>query len=325
MVKLLDFGIAKETGEERMVKGETTTTGQLLGSPHYMSPEQARGQDLDGRSDLWSLAVILFRALTGRRPFDGDDVGDLIVRICMDPIPPVTKFQPILGAAADAFFAQAFQRDPNDRFQNAREFANAFESALAGVAAAQRDDSGSWDRLSNAGRYADEDGDVTQMTPSSGSERFANIVGPYPPSNPEARSSIGFDTFAATTAPRQKRRRIVGGLLAALVVGGFVAFFALNSSEETRAAAPDTTTTPVSRPAAAPEPSPGPTAEVTVEPSATAALSASTAKSAKPKPIARRRARPGPRPQTRPAPRPTPGPAPKPTPKPTPKENKLGY
>ncbi len=135
MVKLLDFGIAKETGEARMVRSETTNTGQLLGSPHYMSPEQARGQAIDGRSDLWSLAVIMFRGLTGRRPFDGDDIGDLIVRICMDAVPPVSSMVPALGPSADAFFARAFDRKPDKRFQNAREFAQGFAAALASAVA----------------------------------------------------------------------------------------------------------------------------------------------------------------------------------------------
>lgn len=146
MVKILDFGIAKETGSSRVVQGETTTTGQLLGSPHYMSPEQARGQTLDGRSDLWSVAVILFRVLTGHRPFDGDDIGDLIVKICTETVPAASGLRPELGPDVDAFFTRAFERDVEKRFPDARTFAEAFRAALTPQIGANV--SGGWDRMS---------------------------------------------------------------------------------------------------------------------------------------------------------------------------------
>jgi serine/threonine-protein kinase len=132
LVKVLDFGVAKMTGVGEA--GEATRTGMVVGTVHYMSPEQARGmKDIDHRSDLWSLAVIAFRALTGQLPFPGDQMGDVIVKICTDPVPLVSSYRPDLGPEADAFFARAFARRPDERFQNARELAQAFQ-ALPGAA-----------------------------------------------------------------------------------------------------------------------------------------------------------------------------------------------
>src|SRR5262249_57795241 len=79
VVKVLDFGIAKA---RMSADTEATKTGTLIGSPHYMSPEQARGgKNLDYRSDLWSLAGLIFPAITGRPPFPGDEIGEAIVSI----------------------------------------------------------------------------------------------------------------------------------------------------------------------------------------------------------------------------------------------------
>ena len=122
LVKVLDFGIAR-TPRLGLV-GETTKTGTLLGSPRYMSPEQARApRGVDPRSDLWSLSVIAFRALTGSLPFTADEVGELLLQICTEPAPAPSSIQADLGTDFDGFFARAFARDPQDRFQTARELA----------------------------------------------------------------------------------------------------------------------------------------------------------------------------------------------------------
>jgi eukaryotic-like serine/threonine-protein kinase len=129
LVKILDFGVAKET-KERTVGGDTSI-GTVVGSPHHMSPEQARGGEVDPRSDLWSLAVVLFRCLTGHRLFAGTVMGDVIARICADEIPKPSSFLPTLGADVDAFFAKALARNPAMRFQSAGEMVAAFERAIA--------------------------------------------------------------------------------------------------------------------------------------------------------------------------------------------------
>src|SRR5690606_24791701 len=78
VVKLIDFGIAKE----RRVDSNETTQGLVLGSPAYMSPEQARGGALDEATDVWSLAAVAYRILSGRPPIEGYNPNDTVVRIC---------------------------------------------------------------------------------------------------------------------------------------------------------------------------------------------------------------------------------------------------
>ncbi|AKT38948.1 serine/threonine-protein kinase [Chondromyces crocatus] len=128
-LKILDFGIVKVTSGT--LSGGVTRTGELLGTPFYMSPEQVRGdKGLDLRSDLWSLAVILFELVTGRRPFDGDNFGAVLARILVDPPPLATAWAPDLPATLDGFFARALLRDPGERFQSAMELAMAFRAAV---------------------------------------------------------------------------------------------------------------------------------------------------------------------------------------------------
>ncbi|UQA60320.1 serine/threonine-protein kinase [Polyangium aurulentum] len=131
IVKILDFGIAKEIDHSL---GEHTKTSELMGSPHYMSPEQLRSsKKTDVRSDLWSLGVVLYRALTGQIPFPGDTLAEVMVQVFSSPLPLPSQLVPGLSSAVDAYFQRALARDPAERFQSVREMIDAF-SALVGRA-----------------------------------------------------------------------------------------------------------------------------------------------------------------------------------------------
>ena len=131
IAKVLDFGIAKiRTGGADQGVSANTRTGAVLGTPFYMSPEQARGlRDIDHRTDLWSLGVIAFKCATGRLPFEGESLGDLLVKICTVPIPIPSQVNPQLPPSFDAWFSRALERDPNRRFGNALEFSEALAYA----------------------------------------------------------------------------------------------------------------------------------------------------------------------------------------------------
>ncbi|MFT3767828.1 MAG: serine/threonine-protein kinase [Minicystis sp.] len=121
VVKVLDFGIAKST-----TATEATKTGMVLGSPHYMSPEQARNsRQVDARSDLWSLGVVAFRCLTGKLPFPGEELTEVLLGICAGSMPVASQIAPHLGPDVDRFFERAMAREPAQRFQSPREFAAA--------------------------------------------------------------------------------------------------------------------------------------------------------------------------------------------------------
>jgi len=128
IAKVLDFGIAKTTGG---IDGSNTKTGAMLGTPYYMSPEQAQGtRAVDARSDLWSLAVIAFQALTGRLPFESEALGDLLVKIIVAPIPSPREYAPDLPPTFDTWWQKASQRDPAQRYQSARELSDALALAF---------------------------------------------------------------------------------------------------------------------------------------------------------------------------------------------------
>jgi serine/threonine protein kinase len=132
-VKVLDFGIAKSIGDNRATY--KTDTGLILGTPLYMSPEQALGRTLDVRSDLYSLAVVAYRCLAGRPPFQCGATGELIVAVSTRVPPTASSFNPTLRPALDAWFSSMLLKDPNERCaQTARELADTFAAACEGVA-----------------------------------------------------------------------------------------------------------------------------------------------------------------------------------------------
>jgi serine/threonine protein kinase len=134
IAKVLDFGVAKVSVSELGPDGTRTRTGSILGTPYYMSPEQAQGNKaVDARSDLWSLGVIAFECLTGKRPFYSDGLGDLVLQICIREIPVPSEHGPV-PIGFDAWFARACARDPEARFQSARELTDALREVLGGDA-----------------------------------------------------------------------------------------------------------------------------------------------------------------------------------------------
>ncbi|MEZ4225482.1 MAG: serine/threonine-protein kinase [Polyangiaceae bacterium] len=145
VAKILDFGLAKfyESTEPDAANIRLTREGALFGTPAYMSPEQAKGRgDVDHRADLWALGCIVYECLTAQTVWNVDQgVAMILAQIAGAPIPKPSKLRPDLPPAFDEWFLKALDRDPNKRFQNAREFADALEAALlptADTAAPQR-------------------------------------------------------------------------------------------------------------------------------------------------------------------------------------------
>src|SRR5690349_835080 len=118
---LTDFGLVRFLDANRQ-----TTTGQIAGTPAYMSPEQARGETTDGRTDVYSLGIVLYEVLAGHIPFDGETTMSVLLKQVTEPPPPI----PGLAPAIQDVLSRALTKDVKDRFQTPLEFANAFSAAL---------------------------------------------------------------------------------------------------------------------------------------------------------------------------------------------------
>jgi serine/threonine protein kinase len=131
VVKVLDFGIAKFT---LLGEGDhsSTRTGALLGTPQYMSPEQARAlKTIDQRTDLYSLGLVAYTMLTGNLAFSGESLGDLLLQICAQPLPSLVNAAPWLPPAMETWFQIACAREPNHRYPSAQALIDGLRAAAA--------------------------------------------------------------------------------------------------------------------------------------------------------------------------------------------------
>ncbi len=305
IAKVLDFGIAKR---QDTVDGSNTRTGAMLGTPYYMSPEQAQGiKSVDFRSDLWSLAVIAYQAIVGKLPFQSEALGDLLVKIIVHPI-PVPSHVAHVPPGFDAWFAKATQRDPNLRFQSAKDFA---DSLLLAIGASQLTDvmDGRMLRAQIAAGHTAAMGSGPQLpfgstpqpgmpfgsTPQPGHKPFGQTPAPSQQSGPGFQSSGGFSAshgntgapFTTTASgthqapPKSMTGVIIGGVAGVIVmffigIGAFMHFSAKDTGAAASASA-TATTPPVTTTAATATATATTTAPIaSAAPTATAATSADT-------------------------------------------------
>jgi serine/threonine-protein kinase len=123
-LKITDFGIARITDSSK------TKTGMVLGTPSYMSPEQLAGKKVDGRSDLFSLAVMLYQLLTGQLPFQAESMATLMYKITNDPHPRVREANASLPEEFEEFFEKALAKDVDERFQDGEDFARSLKETI---------------------------------------------------------------------------------------------------------------------------------------------------------------------------------------------------
>jgi len=136
MVKVTDFGIARITDSSK------TRTGLVLGTPSFMSPEQIAGKKVDGRSDLYSLGVMLFQMLTGVLPFRGDSMAELMYRIANEEAPDLRVLRPELPERLARIVSLALAKAPEARYQSGEQFAADLRVALDELPAAAPPDFG---------------------------------------------------------------------------------------------------------------------------------------------------------------------------------------
>ncbi len=222
---LSDFGIAR-------IMGSNLTGSAIIGTPAYMSPEQAHGMPLDARSDIYSLGVVLFECITGREPFQAETPMALLLKHINEPIPPLRSFRDDIPDSVEMVIMRATAKNPNDRYSSAGEMAAAYSAALR--------ESGPVSKSTPRLLYED----TPTITPDSGA-RFT------PPPRP---ATGGYGTPAPITPPAyaappatgaqlygqteqiQKRSRlplILGAVIlgAVVIIGGALALPGLNPGE----------------------------------------------------------------------------------------------
>jgi len=128
-LKLTDFGIARLTDSSK------TKTGMVLGTPSYMSPEQLAGKKIEGRSDLFSLAVSLYQMLSGNLPFEGESMAQLMFKIANEAPTDILSVNPNVAPALVAFLDKALSKNPDERYQTGEEFAGALRASMSGAGA----------------------------------------------------------------------------------------------------------------------------------------------------------------------------------------------
>ena len=157
-VKIGDFGIAKMLGQAT----ELTQTGSVVGSPHYLSPEQIRGEELDGRSDLFSLGVVLYELLTRTRPFSGETITTLVYQILAREPLPIAGMRPGLPERVERVVSRLLSKERDQRFASGRELADELAACerelprevLESPAAAVPDEMGDTVRMASTGAAA---------------------------------------------------------------------------------------------------------------------------------------------------------------------------
>lgn len=240
--KVLDFGVAKLKPEAGAVT-DATRTGSLLGTPHYMSPEQARGMPVDYRSDLYSVGVILFEGITGQRPFNTPTLYDLLkAHVELQP-PSPRALRPDLLPAYEAVLLRALEKDPARRQQSARELAHALEQVSQYLPPESWENLGATAAHLSGTKHEPVSGHFTPHSNQPSGQPPAPTVNQSfvtsPPTAPShgsvsavAQSTPGLGSYSGTAAPVAKKRSswpLILGLGAALLLvgGGLAAFLGL--------------------------------------------------------------------------------------------------
>ncbi len=130
--KVLDFGISKMNNLAGEVTSSVTRAGTVMGTPHYMAPEQVRARPVDGRTDVYALGVILYELLSGSLPFPGDTYSDLVLRIMTESPAPLAQVAPGTPPALVQIVGRAMAREPDARFGSVAELGRALEPFVAG-------------------------------------------------------------------------------------------------------------------------------------------------------------------------------------------------
>jgi serine/threonine protein kinase len=253
--KIADFGIAKVTTSEQF-----TMTGSIVGTPHYMSPEQVQGQAVDGRSDQFSLAVIAYEMLTGEKPYTGEHLTTVVYKIVAEEPAAPHRLNSTLSAGIENVVRQGLAKKPEQRFRNCTEFVDSLEKACAA--------SKGWKPMARGGT-------LNEPTLGQGVSGHPPVPNLPPPRRPRRSEETQTGEHAV-----RKKSNFLPFLLAILMAGALLALIGWqagpwggsDTTPHTNPQAkvqPNTTAPPqteqTTRPAGEAKPSPMPPADATAE------------------------------------------------------------
>lgn len=204
-VKVMDFGIARAVAD---TSATMTQTAAVIGTAQYLSPEQARGETVDARSDLYSAGCLMYELLVGRPPFTGESPVSVAYQHVREQPKPPSQVDPTISPEIDAIALKALAKEPDDRYQSAREMKADINRVLAGeqVAAAAT-------TAVRPAVPAGPDADATRVVPAAAASGSAGS----PPSRALPGSGID-DLDEEDEEPRKRRTGLVVGLILAIVV-----------------------------------------------------------------------------------------------------------
>ena len=189
-VKVLDFGLA------RLSTSEMTRTGMVMGTPHYMSPEQVRGEKVDARSDTFSLGAVFYELLSGHRPFDGDSMHTVLFHVLQDEPEPLRRWVDVPAILVE-LVERALMKDASRRFQDAGQLRNAVQ-AVRRVLAERREGEATLE--SELGPWTAE---TTLVIDPAGRQATAGQ-----PSGARVIGAVALDSMRAADAPPERTRRV---------------------------------------------------------------------------------------------------------------------
>lgn len=275
-VKVLDFGIAKSLGGDMTAGANMTSTGAIIGTPKYMSPEQARGSGIDARTDIYAAGLILYEGLTGDTPFTGDSPLTMLLRRVQEEAPPIpAELQLPTPQGVCEAVQKALSRNANERFSSADEMLAALIAGLdtpilparttvGGGARVVANDTGEFDATLAPAETEVLSRQLAAAAPAAQTMSGATVVSSPPPAPPKPAAATVVPVAEPASDESAPKKRgvptgaVIGAAVVILIALGVV--FGMSGGDKPAAASPEAPAAAASPPAAAGAPAaPGPT------------------------------------------------------------------
>lgn len=214
-VKILDFGLA------RVGSSDITKTGLVMGTPNYMSPEQVQAQEVDSRSDVFSLGAVFYELLSNHKPFDADSMHATLYKVAQAEREPITKYAPNLPQNIISILDKALSKDPGSRYQNAHEFLRSLREIRERLGSAlDADDIWSTDQMETMVEPAPQASKITERSSQKSAPAVSTpSVAPSP--EPVSRGTLR----SSQVSPSRPWLLYAVAALTVVVLGGFAFYF----------------------------------------------------------------------------------------------------